>query len=289
MGEGLPRPAMIRLKSTEDLACSAMCGSSTHVSFRSIGGISSERWPSPVPRRCAERSRSASLSAPSRSSSGTGSTGAASNGDGPTFYVRSPRAAAHALRAPGQLGLGRAYVSGELEVDDIDAVIELLDGWQPASAGAAPTRLGYCSAAVRAAGLDAAAAPTRRRASAERAPPQQGARRRGRPPSLRRLKRVLLALPRRLDDLQLRDLLARRARRSRKPRRRSSRWSARKLALQQGERILDVGCGWGSFPIQAATRARRRAWSASPSPRRRPSAPASGPRPLGSPIGSRSA
>ena len=55
----------------------------------------------------------------------------ATTGDGPTFYVRSPRAAAHALRAPGQLGLGRAYVSGELEVDDIDAVIELLDSWQP--------------------------------------------------------------------------------------------------------------------------------------------------------------
>src|SRR3954464_14366733 len=44
---------------------------------------------------------------------------------------RSPRAAAHALRAPGQLGLGRAYVSGELEVDDIDAVIALLGNWQP--------------------------------------------------------------------------------------------------------------------------------------------------------------
>ncbi|HVQ59923.1 MAG TPA: hypothetical protein VMS60_13545, partial [Solirubrobacterales bacterium] len=52
-------------------------------------------------------------------------------GGGPTFSVRSPRAAAHVLRAPGQLGLGRAYVSGEIEVDDIDAVIELLDGWQP--------------------------------------------------------------------------------------------------------------------------------------------------------------
>ena len=42
---------------------------------------------------------------------------------GPTFTVRSPRAVAHALRAPGQLGLGRAYVAGELEVDDIDAVM----------------------------------------------------------------------------------------------------------------------------------------------------------------------
>ncbi len=55
------------------------------------------------------------------------------DGDGPTFFVRSPRAAAHALRAPGQLGLGRAYVSGEIEVDDMDAVIELLDSWQPPS------------------------------------------------------------------------------------------------------------------------------------------------------------
>src|ERR1044072_9278989 len=55
----------------------------------------------------------------------------ANDGDGPTFFVRSPRAAAHVLRAPGQLGLGRAYVSGELDVDDIDATIGLLDGWQP--------------------------------------------------------------------------------------------------------------------------------------------------------------
>src|SRR5680860_1431536 len=37
----------------------------------------------------------------------------AGNGDWPTFHVRSPRAVAHALLAPGQLGLGRAYVSGE--------------------------------------------------------------------------------------------------------------------------------------------------------------------------------
>ena len=44
---------------------------------------------------------------------------------GPAFRVRSHRALGHMLRAPGQLGLGRAYVSGEIEVDDIDAALEL--------------------------------------------------------------------------------------------------------------------------------------------------------------------
>ena len=28
----------------------------------------------------------------------------------------------------------------------------------------------------------------------------------------------------------------------------------RKLALKEGDRVLDVGCGWGSFPLWAATR-----------------------------------
>jgi cyclopropane-fatty-acyl-phospholipid synthase len=56
---------------------------------------------------------------------------ASTNGGGPTFNVRSPQALAHALRAPGQLGLGRAYVSGELDVDDLDEALELLDTWEP--------------------------------------------------------------------------------------------------------------------------------------------------------------
>ncbi|MGB7685104.1 MAG: hypothetical protein WBL45_04905, partial [Solirubrobacterales bacterium] len=71
---------------------------------------------------------------------------------GPTFHVRSPRAAAHALRAPGQLGLGRAYVSGEIEVDDMDAVIALLDSWKPPALDRADQRA-LLVAAVRAAGL----------------------------------------------------------------------------------------------------------------------------------------
>src|ERR1044072_51390 len=82
-------------------------------------------------------------------------------GEGPAFFIRSPRAAAHALPAPRQLGLGRAYVSGEIEVDDMDAVIELLDTWQPPSldrGDIAHLALG----AVRAAGIQR---PPRRPAS----------------------------------------------------------------------------------------------------------------------------
>ena len=39
----------------------------------------------------------------------------------PTFSVRRPAALSHFLRAPGSLGLGRAYVDGSLAVDDLDA------------------------------------------------------------------------------------------------------------------------------------------------------------------------
>src|SRR5947207_11423265 len=71
------------------------------------------------------------------------------NGSGPTFTVRSPKALGHALRAPGQLGLGRAFVSGELEIDDIDKVIELLNSWKPPQVDRAKLAV----AAVRAAGV----------------------------------------------------------------------------------------------------------------------------------------
>src|SRR5712671_6187346 len=82
-----------------------------------------------------------------------GSRVPSTNGDGgPTFTARSKDALAYAVAAPGQLGLGRAYVSGEIEIDDMDAVIELLDGWQPPPLDGADKR-GLLLGAVRAAGL----------------------------------------------------------------------------------------------------------------------------------------
>jgi cyclopropane-fatty-acyl-phospholipid synthase len=53
------------------------------------------------------------------------------NGGGPTFRVASPEAFGHVLRSPGQLGLGRAYVAGQIDVDDMDAALDLLASWSP--------------------------------------------------------------------------------------------------------------------------------------------------------------
>jgi cyclopropane-fatty-acyl-phospholipid synthase len=176
------------------------------------------------------------------------------NGNGgPRFTVRSPRALAHALRAPGQLGLGRAYVSGELDVDDIDALIETLGGWSPPHVdGAAKRRLAL--AAVRAAGLTLPPSPP----ASELAP-------RGRRHSPERDRRAVrhhydvanefFALfldasmtyscavfdgdpQRTLEEAQEAKL----------------ELVCKKLALCGGERVLDVGCGWGSFAIHAAAR-----------------------------------
>ncbi|MFL5875344.1 MAG: class I SAM-dependent methyltransferase, partial [Solirubrobacteraceae bacterium] len=50
---------------------------------------------------------------------------------GPTFTLRSAEALGHIIRAPGQLGVGRAYVSGAIEVDSVEDALSLLDSWSP--------------------------------------------------------------------------------------------------------------------------------------------------------------
>ncbi|HXV05561.1 MAG TPA: class I SAM-dependent methyltransferase, partial [Solirubrobacterales bacterium] len=162
---------------------------------------------------------------------------------GPTFRVRSPRAAAHLLRAPGQLGLGRAYVSGELEIDDVDAAIELLDGWKPpplSRAGQARLLL----AVARATGL---ALPPRRPA-AELRPS-------GRPHSRERDARAVrhhYDVSNEFFSLFLDDsmtyscaIFSHGAETLEAAQEEKLETVCRKLALREGERVLDVGCGWG--------------------------------------------
>jgi cyclopropane-fatty-acyl-phospholipid synthase len=175
----------------------------------------------------------------------------ASEDSGPTFYVRSPRAAAHVLRAPGQLGLGRAYVSGEIEVDDIDAVIEVLDGWQPpALEGADKARL--LLGAVRAAGLTR---PPRRPAAELRPSGRRHSKERD-AEAVRHhydVSNEFFSLF--LDESMTYScaIFSRGAETLEQAQEEKLETVARKLALKEGDRVLDVGCGWGSFPLWAAT------------------------------------
>jgi cyclopropane-fatty-acyl-phospholipid synthase len=174
------------------------------------------------------------------------------SGGGPTFSVRSPRAAAHLLRAPGQLGLGRAYVSGELEVDDMDAVIELLDSWQPPALAGADKRA-LLLAAVRAAGVTKP--PPR---------PQAELRPSGRRHSKERDARAVrhhYDVSNEFFELFLGPtmvyscaIFSRGAQTLEEAQEEKLETVARKLALKEGDRVLDVGCGWGGFPLWAATR-----------------------------------
>ena len=55
---------------------------------------------------------------------------ALSSDQGPVVLVRDPAAIVHVLRAPGQLGLARAWVDGSLDVDDdLEAVLQLRDSF----------------------------------------------------------------------------------------------------------------------------------------------------------------
>ena len=184
-----------------------------------------------------------------------GSALPSTSGDGPVFSARSPRAVAYALLAPGQLGLSRAYVSGELDVDDLDAVPLLVRHWKPPPIDAA-TRRRLLLAAVRAVGI--------------MRPPRQPSielRPRGRRHSLERDARAVrhhydvanefFALF--LDDSMtyscaIFDDPSRDDEPLEAAQERKLETICRKLALARGERVLDVGCGWGSFPTHAAVR-----------------------------------
>jgi cyclopropane-fatty-acyl-phospholipid synthase len=170
----------------------------------------------------------------------------------PTLTLTTPQALAHALRAPGELGLGRAYVAGMIEVDDLEGALRMVDTFEPPSLSIRQ-RAELAGAVIRACGL-VAPPPV----------PKAELRLRGARHTIARDRRAVrhhydvgneffaLFLDRSmtyscaywqggattLEEAQEAKL----------------ELVCKKLALREGERVLDVGCGWGSFVIHAASR-----------------------------------
>ncbi|TDP95002.1 SAM-dependent methyltransferase [Labedaea rhizosphaerae] len=171
--------------------------------------------------------------------------------DGPELVLRSRRAVRHVLWRPGELGLARAYVSGDLDVEG-----DLQEGLR--RAWSAPHRSLTLPAVLRAAaaGLRLGLAGPRPKV------PAQEARLRGRLHTQRRDKDAIahhydlgndfyrLVLDEtmsyscgwyRTDSDTLLD--AQRAKLD---------LVCRGLGLRAGMRLLDVGCGWGALVLHAA-------------------------------------
>jgi cyclopropane-fatty-acyl-phospholipid synthase len=180
--------------------------------------------------------------------------GAARAGAVPTVVVRDPLALAHVVHEPNQVGLARAWVSGLLDADDLESVLALRARFRDLRLTVAD-RARLLLAAGRVGGARLLSRPP---------VPAIEARIAGRRRSLGRDRKSVrhhydvsnrfygLVLGPSLvyscayfgsteDTLetaqeQKLDLIC------------------RKLRLAEGERLLDIGCGWGSLVIHAAAR-----------------------------------
>ncbi len=170
--------------------------------------------------------------------------------EAPTFTFRSPQALAHILLAPGELGLGRAYATGLLEVDDLEQALRIVDTYEPPPLSLRD-QLRLAVALARACGL--VLPPPR---------PSTELRLRGQRHTLARDRRAVrhhydagneffaLFLDRSMTYSCA--LFSRGAQTLEEAQEAKLELVCSKLALRPGERVLDVGCGWGSFAIHAA-------------------------------------
>jgi cyclopropane-fatty-acyl-phospholipid synthase len=177
--------------------------------------------------------------------------------DGPVLVVRNRRALRRLLWAPGELGLARAYVTGDVDVDgELTEAFRRL--WALARGrGLGAVRLGVrdrAAAALAAMRLGALGLPPR--------PPATEARISGQLHSRRRDRAVIAHhydLSNEFYELLLDDTMAYSSAyfdSAEQPLADAQRAKldliCRKLELEPGKRLLDVGCGWGSLVVHAA-------------------------------------
>jgi cyclopropane-fatty-acyl-phospholipid synthase len=169
----------------------------------------------------------------------------------PEFHARRPAALTHFLRSPGELGLGRAYVQGDLVADDLDAAFEVVDGWEPPAVSPVD-RIRLMLAAVVAAGW----------AGIPRMPAMELILKGERHSAARDAAAVryhydvgneFFALFLDASMTYSCAIFSRGAQTLEEAQHTKLDLVATKLGLAPGQRVLDVGCGWGSFAIHAAT------------------------------------
>ena len=170
----------------------------------------------------------------------------------PTLTLRTPQALAHALRAPGELGLGRAYVAGMIDVDDLDGALLMVDEFEPPDLSLGQ-KVSLAVAVIRACGL-VLPPPV----------PTAELRLRGQRHTISRDRRAVrhhydvgndffaLFLDRSMTYSCA--YFAGGAETLEEAQEAKVDLVCKKLDLREGERVLDVGCGWGSFVIHAAGR-----------------------------------
>lgn len=172
-----------------------------------------------------------------------------------TLRIRTPNAIRRLLWAPGELGLARAFVAGEIDAegDIIETVATLRD--------LAPENLGMSTlpAAMRAAARTGAL-------GRPLPPPPEEAKVRGRKHSKRRDEQAVrhhYDVGNEFYEIVLGDAMTYSCAYFDEPHRTLSEAQAakhelvcRKLGLHEhrGSRLLDVGCGWGSMAMHAAAR-----------------------------------
>lgn len=173
--------------------------------------------------------------------------------DPPTVYVRDERALAHVLHEPNQLGLARAWVSGSLDVDDLEHALALRHRFDDLHVNAL-SGLRLRLEALRIAGPRLLRRPPLPGIEAERAGGRRHSIARDRS-SVRHHYDVsndfygLLLGPTMVyscayfesEDDSLEEAQERKL-----------EVICRKLRLEPGERLLDIGCGWGSLIMHAA-------------------------------------